>query len=248
MSRITRPARLSLLLAVVGVVCAAASLRVDGATTSAQQAPVHVSAEPIILLVGETKTVEFSITIPEGALGYGAYTVDITYDKTVASAVCGNGRTTCNPDYLGTSKIRLVDVSIAGVTSQVIQEINFTGVKPGDFTFSYNIVTCTNKNGVPFVGCTGSGGGVLVEGGGSATATHTNTATATATNTLVTTTPGSATPTSTATNTATATPTGSSTATPTKTMTATPTGTVTQTPATYRAFGILVAKDGPAAP
>lgn len=247
MSRITRPARVSLALAFLGLVCVIGALKVDGASTSAQEPPVHISAEPIILQVNETKPVNFMISVPEGQLGYGAYTVDITYNKSVATAACGAGPATCNADYQGQGKIRLVDISIVGVSDQLIKTVNFTGVQAGNFTFQYTIVTCTNSQGVPFQGCTGSGGGVLVEGGPPATATNTGTATATATNTsTTTTTPVTQTSTPTSTSTSTATPTGSATATPTRTSTATPTATstVTATPPAYRAFGIYTARDG----
>lgn len=235
-------------VAVLGVILSVASF----VTLVSAQAgsPIFITSSPAIIQVGEDTDIDFVVSLPEGGFGYGAYTVDITYDPSKVAPQCISGRATCNANYTST-KIRLVDISLSGFTGGVIQTVRFTGTNPGAFSFTYNVVTCTNPSGVPLQGCSGSGGGIQVEGGGGGsitpTATPTNTvATATATNTSTPTPTVSVT--NTPTNTATNTPTPASSVTSTPTATRTPTATPTATPEPgreYQLFAPMVACDGP---
>ncbi len=214
-------------VALLGVVLSVASF----VTMVAAQgpAPVHISSSPAIIQVGETTDIDFVVTVPAGGEGFGAYTVDITFNPALFAAQCLSGRATCNAGLgsLPPNIIRLVDVSLSGYKGGVIQTVRFTGISAGAHSFTYDIVTCTDPEGVPYQGCTGSGGGIQVEGGSlPTTPTHTPTATGVP-----------ATATSTATSTSTSTPT--KTPSPTATKTSTPTPTATATPDPARAFKLF---------
>ncbi len=228
-------------VALLGFVLAAASIVT--LASAAVAGGVHITSQPAIIQVNESVDIDFVISSPPGGTGYGAYTVDITYNPALVTAECGSGRATCNAHFTLT-KIRLVDIALPGFTSGIIKTVRFTGLAPGAVSFAYTIVTCTNADGENYTGCSGSGGGIQVEGGGLPTATPTvGTPSPTPTNTATVLATATNTPASTGTTSPTATNTPTGTATPTPTKTATPTATPTPNPRPFKAIAIHTSRD-----